>query len=70
MPRLYNLTRQNPVLGMAVALFGAYNFVLNSREPVEDPQAITTKIAQTEQQAFDAITYPTAFPEIIALSEA
>ena len=29
-----------------------------------------TKIAQAEQQALDTITYPTAFPEIVALSEA
>ena len=70
MPPLYNLARQNLALALAIALFGAYNFVLNNQKPVKDPQAIMTKIAQAEQQALDTITYPTAFPEIVALSEA
>ena len=34
MPRLYNLAHQNLALALAIALFGAYNFVLNNQKLV------------------------------------
>ncbi|OCL08088.1 hypothetical protein AOQ84DRAFT_377094 [Glonium stellatum] len=69
MSRLYNLARQNPVLGMVVAVFSIYQFAMTGQRPVQGPQAAMINITQAEEEAFDAITYPKAFPEIVPLSE-